>query len=326
MKNRAHSGLQYVLSVFQSFKLKKNATLFNNTAQVSEQTAISPSRDGADSMTPFDTKLVTVVTAFFDIGKFGKDSLSISRTPETYLKWAKTFKYLLNPLVIYTDSPNFYNHMLRLRTQLHNRTRLFMFNRTSSWAFQRRDSIERIFKTKGYPKYYPNTVLPEYSCAMHAKYDVINRAATENYFQTHYFMWLDVGLFRAQINNKIYFKLELPPYFNDSRIAVNQVYTASMSLKASVIMKQKLDWICGCIFLGKRDVILKYAEQYKMAVDYFLSQNLMNSDQQVLYAMYADSAWTKIRPNMGLQLYHNRQNPWFYLGYLMRKTVNLTSI
>ena len=284
-----------------------------------DQISTSVSRDSADSMTP---TLITVVTAFFDIGNFGKDSPSISRTQDTYLNWAKTFKYLLNPLVVYTDSTKFYKRVLKLRTKLQDRTKLLMFNRTSSWAFQRRDVIKRIFSSKGYPKYYPNTVLPEYSCAMHAKYDVISRAATKNYFHTRYFMWLDVGLFRARANNKMYFKLELPPYFNNSRIAVNQVYNTSMSLETSVIIKQKLDWICGCIFLGRRDVILKYAEQYKRAVDYFLSQKQMNSDQQILYAMYTKSGRIKLRPDIELQLYHSRQNPWFYLGYLMRKDTN----
>ena len=286
-----------------------------------DQISTSVSRDSADSTTP---TLITVVTAFFDIGNFGKGSPSISRTPDTYLNWAEAFAYLLNPLVVFTDSPKFYKRVLKLRTKLQDRTKLLMFNRTSSWAFQRRDVIRRIFSSKGYPKYYPNTVLPEYSCAMHAKYDVISRTATKNYFHTRYFMWLDVGLFRARVNNKMYFKLELPPYFNNSRIAVNQVYNASMSLETSVIIKQKLDWICGCIFLGRRDVILKYAEQYKRAVDYFISQKLMNSDQQILYAMYSKSGRTKLRPDIELQLYHSRQNPWFFLGYLMRKDENST--
>ena len=86
-------------------------------------------------------------------------------------------------------------------------------------------------------------------------------------------------------------------------------------------IKQKLDWICECIFLGRRDAILKYAEQYKRAVDYFLSQKLMNSDQQVLYAMYSKSGRTHIKSEIELQFYKNGHNPRFYLGYRMRKVV-----
>ena len=297
-----------------------NLSFAGTTADPNEMSAPGL-RASQNANTPLTPSLVTVVTAFFDIGKFGKGAPANTRTPATYLNWAQTFKLLLNPLVVYTDSKQFYDYMLKLREKFQTRTKMFMLNRTSSWAFQRKDITKDIFSIKGYPKHYPNTVVPEYSCAMHAKYDVITRAATSNYFHTDYFMWLDVGLFRAEVKSEKYFSLELPQDFNDSRIAVNQVYNVSMSEEISVIIKQKLDWICGCIFLGRRDVILKYAEQYKRAVDYFLSQKLMNTDQQVLYAMYSKSGRTHIKPEIELQLYKNGHNPWFYLGYLMRKVV-----
>lgn len=267
---------------------------------------------------------ITIVTAFFDIGKFGKGSPSNIRSIVTYLKWAQTFMYLLNPVVVYTDSEEFYSHMKTLRTGFENKTKLFLFNRTSSWAFERKQEIREIFSLKGYPKYYPNTVVPEYSCAMHAKYDVVSRAAKRNYFHTPYFAWLDIGLFRGEVNSKKYFILDLPPHFNHSRIAVNQVYNVLMDKKPIDIIKQKLDWICGCIFVGRHDVILKYTEQYKRAVDYFLSQKLMNTDQQILYAMYSISGRKNIKPDIDLQLYkhHNSTfDSWFYLGYMMRKHI-----
>ena len=263
-----------------------------------------------------------MVTAFFDIGDFGKGSPTKIRTSKKYFIWAQTFKYLLNPLVVYTDSQIFYDHMLNLRGKNQSRTKLLIFNRTSSWAFRMKDAIKEIYDSKDYPKHFPNTVVPEYTCAMHAKYDVVSRAAINNYFNTKYLMWLDIGYFQKIVKSKNYFRLELPPNFNDSRIAVNQVHNVSMSQEPSVILKQKLDWIGGGLFLGRLFLILKFAEIYKRAVDHFLSQKLMNSDQQVLYAMYSQSGQSDIRPGIELQIYQNRQNPWFYLGYLMKKDVS----
>ena len=106
---------------------------------------------------------------------------------------------------------------------------------------------------------------------MHAKYDVISRAANENYFHTNYFAWLDIGLFRDEANSTKNFILRLPKDFNSTTIAVNRVFNASMDVDISRIFKRQLDWICGCtcIFLGKRELIMKYAQQYKKAVDYF---------------------------------------------------------
>ena len=94
-----------------------------------------------------------------------------------------------------------------------------------------------------------------------------------------------------------------------------------MDVDVSLIFKEKLDWICGCIFLGERELVLKYAQQYKKAVDYFLSKNLMNSDQQVLYAMYSNRGRRQLNTSVGLQMFESHNSgydPWFYLGYLTR--------
>ena len=269
---------------------------------------------------------ITVVTAFIDIGDVGRGSPSNKRTPNEYLKWSETFKYMLNPLVVYTDSQRFYDHMLELRAKTETKTKVFMFSQTTSWAFQQKGDIKEIFDMKHYPRHYPNTVVPEYTCIQHAKFDVISRAARNNYFYTKYVMWLDIGYFRDIVMEKQYFKLELPPGFNESRIAVTQVYDASMSTEPSVIIKGNINWVGGGLFLGKRNVILEFSKEYKTAVDYFRSKKLMNVDQNIIYAMYTTKGRADIKPNIELQIYRNgtyKGDPWFYLGYLMKKELNL---
>ena len=269
---------------------------------------------------------ITIVTAFIDIGKFDKGSTHPhSRGIDTYIKWANQFRFLLNPLVVYTDSDLFSKFMLTLRENLTAATKIIWVEKNSSWAFHRKEQIREIFNIKNYPRYNPGTTVPEYACAMHFKYEAMSRASTENYFHTNYFAWIDIGLFRYQLKNIQSFLLELPPDFNQSRVAVNQVYTPSMNTEISVIIKQKLDWVCGCIFMGERGIIIKYAEQYKRAVDYLIAQNLMNSDQQVIYAMYTEVGRNAIKPEIDLQLYSRpsgcKYNRWFYLGYIMKKII-----
>ena len=294
-----------------------HAYLFQNIALLWNTTA--------NSSYPLESNDITVVTAFFDIGAFGKGTPVDIRTPNVYFQWAQTFKYLVNPLVVYTDSHTFYNHMAALRRKSRSKTRLFMYNRNSSWAFQMKDAIKEIYNSKHYPKHFPNTVVPEYTCAMHAKFDVISMTAMDNFFNTKYFMWLDIGYFRHDLKSKLLFRLELPPDFNDSRIAANQVFNVKMSRDPSVIIKGNFNWIGGGLFLGRRDVMLEFADEYKTAVNYFLSNKLMNTEQQLLYAMYSDLGRKVIKPDVELQTYHRRfisQNPWFYLGYLMKEVVN----
>ena len=310
---------RHIVSTFAnwliSFQLSTSSQKEMSIYMAKMESLISPDSSLKDNL--------TVVTAFFDIGTFCKGTCFASRSLDDYLEWTKTFGYLLNPLVVYTDSSRFQKHMERVRAKLFHRTEIFLIDRNSSWAFRRKELIRDIYSTKGYPVYYPNTVVPEYPCAQHAKYDVVARAATENYFRTDYFTWLDIGLFRHEVNNPKYFTLEIPPGFNSSRIAVDLVYDMPMDMEMSRIFKEKMDWVCGCIFMGERNLVLAYTEQYKRAVDYFLSQRLMNTDQQVLYAMYSTQGRKLIKADIDLQLYKRENNchtnKWFYLGYLMRK-------
>jgi hypothetical protein len=56
-----------------------------------------------------DNNDVTVVTAYFNLGAFqkGRAEADLTYTPLTYYEWAKTFRYLRNPLIVYTDSKLF---------------------------------------------------------------------------------------------------------------------------------------------------------------------------------------------------------------------------
>lgn len=72
---------------------------------------------------------LTVVTAFFDIGSFSKGSLFNMRSTDDYLKWARTFQFLLNPLVVYTDSRRFLKHIQLIRANLFYRTEIFLIDK-----------------------------------------------------------------------------------------------------------------------------------------------------------------------------------------------------
>ena len=59
---------------------------------------------------------MTIVTAYWNLGTFRKGS-SQTFTKNTYLTWTKSFKYLTNPLMIYTDSEEFRDTMQKLRSE-----------------------------------------------------------------------------------------------------------------------------------------------------------------------------------------------------------------
>lgn len=69
-----------------------------------------------------------------------------------------------------------------------------------------------MFRQPNYPKYYPNTVMSEYSASQHAKYAVVADALKRNIFYTEFYAWLDVGYFRDACDDENqYFRINPPP-------------------------------------------------------------------------------------------------------------------
>ena len=272
------------------------------------------------------TSNLTVVTAYWKLGTFRKGSYGNLRISKNhYFQWASVFKYLVNPVVVYTDSEEFRVLMEELRPLRTYKTKIFLVNRTAIWSFQLTDKIKTVFEQPGYPTYRPNTVYPEYSAAQHAKYDVIADSVRKGFFKTPYYAWLDVGYFRDIVNREHFFRLDIPPGFDPERISFNLISERPMDTEPSVIFRKNHVWVGGGMFLGTENVILQFAQLYQRAVLYFLDQNLMNSDQQVLFSLYSHMGRKALKPDVELQIYTptGKGNIWFYLGYLCRKEVSL---
>lgn len=272
-----------------------------------------------------NTRNVTIVTAYWNLGTFQKGVGGLKFSTNTYFKWASTFKYLVNPLVVYTDCKEFKELMETLRSDRLNNTMIYLLNRTELWPFQLVTQMKSVLDQPGYPKYYPNTVIPEYPAAQHSKYAVVAETIRKGVFANPYFAWVDIGYFRDVVERKVDFTLDIPPGFDQGKISVNRVEGLSMNIDPFTIFRKNIVWVGGGIFLGKGEALLQFEQLYHRAVKYFLDQQLVNSDQQVLYSMYSKKGREALKPNIELQLYipKGSGNPWFYLGYLCRKEVSV---
>jgi hypothetical protein len=86
-----------------------------------------------------------------------------------------SFALIENPLVVFVDNEEDLNYFRSVRSlQPANRTRLVLVERNCLWSFSSRieSRIAAIYRKPGYPKHYPNTVIPHYSMSMFAKYEV----------------------------------------------------------------------------------------------------------------------------------------------------------
>uniref|UniRef100_K1R3V3 Protein htrL n=1 Tax=Magallana gigas TaxID=29159 RepID=K1R3V3_MAGGI len=269
---------------------------------------------------------LTIVTAYWNLGTFQKGEGDLKFSTNTYFKWASTFKYLVNPLVVYTDCKEFKELMETLRSDRLNNTMIYLLNRKELWPFQLINQIRSVLDQLGYPKHHPNTVIPEYPAAQHSKFAAVAETIRKKVFQNPYYAWLDIGYFRDVVERKLEFSLSIPPKFNANKISFNRINVVSMNIDPFTIFRNNIVWVGGGMFLGKGEVFLQFEQLYHRAVKYFLDQKLVNSDQQVLYSMYSKKGREALKPNIELQLYIPKGfgNPWFYLGYLCRKEVTLT--
>jgi len=139
------------------------------------------------------------------------------------------------------------------------------------WSFRLRKKIASIFSQPGYPRYYPNTVVPSYAAAMHAKYEVLQLAIRSNPFRTRFFCWLDIGLFRDMVSGTATsypitprFSIFLPPDFRQDSIAFQEVYVRNETASVQDIIRKNLYWVCGCFFIGRLDVMYRWTEEYEV--------------------------------------------------------------
>jgi len=135
------------------------------------------------------------------------------------------------------------------------------------WAFQLVPSIARIYSRPHYPFHTPNTVVANYSAAMHAKYEVLQMAISSNPFNTRYFCWLDIGLFRDLSGagvNAPRFALSLPPKFDTDSVAYTEVLRRVPNVSVEDIVSKNMFWVCGCFFVGRIDVLQLLIKDYKV--------------------------------------------------------------
>ena len=285
----------------------------------------------ANLSTLFKNEL-TIVTAYFDIGKFQKGNEG-TRSWLLYRKWLSVFAHIKNPVVAYFNNAE-HADLMRVLRQKHPKTRIVVVDRQTLWTFREMEPrIAKIFSQKNYPRHPPNTIMSTYPTVMHSKYELMRRTISDNPFHSAYFCWLDVGLFRGLANANVssavddskVFQLAVPPNLNSSAVGYSVVYprVPSPKMTSQAIVRGNIDWVCGCFFIGRVDVLFRWTTEFLTAVERMVSENWISADQEVITWLMLGEGKTKIQPKTNLQLFSGQRgngiDPWFYLGYLAKK-------
>ncbi|XP_076441266.1 protein HtrL-like [Babylonia areolata] len=262
---------------------------------------------------------VTIITAYFNIGLLNKGGPFGVYTPEKYIRWMSVFSRIDNPVIIFTDSLEVKHIFQDLRKGFpRERTQVHIVARESLWAFQLAPEIKDVFSQPNYPNHDPNTVHENYSCVMHAKFELVNKVITEELFHTKYLAWMDVGLFRGVVDEKRYtFPLVVPRDFDIWKVAYSGQRAFNPALTPMQIVAGNKVWVGGAMFLARPEVLYIYTQDYMWAVRRLLDMGIMSTDQQVIYIMYLPSF--NFKPRVEIQTYTTHgEDDWFYLGYMLK--------
>ncbi|XP_074651950.1 uncharacterized protein LOC141906520 [Tubulanus polymorphus] len=311
-------------SMIEEFRVDKREFIYTQKP-VREDTRVTTRKIQKRKLTNYSMKQIqpnesdniTIVTAFFDIGVISKWG-GIWRSPETYRNWMWSFRRIDNPVIAYFDSPYHAFHFKKVRSYLpSNLTKIVIMKRRFLKSFSFENQIRNIIHRADYSTAIRQTLKSQYPCVMHSKYELMERAVINNVFKTEYFAWIDIGLFR-DLTGQDQFKLALPPNFDETRISYDQVSNVTMDATLSDIFHNASTWVCGCIFIGKQDLMLRWTRLYMKYVQMFLDMGYAGTDEQVLFAMYSNSM--KVKPAIRVQAHLPipKYGAWFSLGYLCK--------
>jgi len=250
-----YTYLIYIFQAYYPYASRPEFRVHNTTFVVNSSSSNNGSVDS-----------LTVVTGYFNLGSFQK-GIGKTFTNALYRQWMTAFASINNPVIVFMDTDSDLEFFAKVRSSLpSNLTKLIKVKRNETWAFSLEDRISKIFKQPGYPQHHPNTVSPAYSMSMHAKYELMAIAIQENPFETKYFCWLDIGLFRSltsprSINNPAnpftpLFRLELPFNFSTDSVAYTQVSPRNSVLNLTRIIYNNEAWLCGCYFVDEGSILM----------------------------------------------------------------------
>ena len=89
------------------------------------------------------------------------------------------------------------------------------------------------------------------------------------------------------------------------------------NFSAKNIIEGNVNWVAGGHFIATAPVIMQMVHDYRLATEPFLSNALMNTEQPIIYAMFAEHNFD-FKPRVKIKTYKPKEqfNLWFSLGFV----------
>lgn len=153
------------------------------------------------------TSSATIVTALYDIGRDKLTGKNAHRSFTKYLDWFKNLLSINAPMVIFI-SEDLHSYVLEHRRPEYSTTIIIRsFEQLAAYKYHDRiqstiDSMTKEPNADGsLPNYFkecPEFITARYETVIYSKFDFLKEVASDNPYNTDYFIWLDAGTFYQQ--------------------------------------------------------------------------------------------------------------------------------
>ena len=258
------------------------------------------------------TASVTVVTAYYRMkSKF---------CHEQYLRWMRNF--LENSgckLVIYTDKSNV-SLMETMRKDHRDNTRIVVKEFEDLRMYKKMDIWER----------HLSTLDPERSIHSKELYVIWNEksefmkdAIERDYFQSEYYIWMDIGAFRCRENRGDLTLEQIKYWPNEERVkdtfgsrvgfALIRPYFMSVSLDTNGMTTKDLKFgeHVGGLFGGHKTILLEWHRLFYEMLDRYIDHGRFAGKDQNMMANIA-----LVRPDLVKLLTNSCKDPYFCLHHI----------
>lgn len=232
---------------------------------------------------------VTIVTAFFDIGR-DNWSTSHARSVDKYLENASRMLSLDNNMVIFIE-PKYYDFVVDKRRDNKSITQIYKIELHDLPMYKNVSTFNSIMKSFKYRNALADPTVPEctqplYDVIMFSKTWFIQQAIQHNDFNSTHWVWLDFGvhphmlrtehlntkLFQTGVDDKIKFLCRSQPESSD--LDLFDFYTSHTNRFA------------GTMFTGCTQNMLKLHEYMMQEVDTCINEQVIDCDQSLFAIVY----------------------------------------
>ena len=253
----------------------------------------------------------TIVSAYFKL----EDSKA---THEKYLEWMNNMLSIDNPMVIFCDEESV-STIAGFREKYVNKTKIIPTSFTDFYSFRYIEEFEKHLEkdTEVYVGHNVNLYM-----IWNEKSHFLKRAIELNFFNSEYFLWVDIGCFRRKEvmhNFNIWPNPEKMKIIDKSRVLLLTVQPFEESEILCTIKENLPDFqltyrIGGTIFGGGKDVLLKWHKCYYEMLEYFIQiGRFIGKDQNIMSSLFLTERGICVSTYWDPKCH----DKWFYLQDLL---------